>query len=206
MLNYSFAMKRFSVIFILFLMLYLPAKVLADGDVAILSPKPGEGIKGRVVVSGYIKVSNYTGYEMDFSDEGNAAPGWYPIISGTKLADDGVLGIWDTTGISDGNYSLRLVVTLKDGSTSTQTITGLRVRNYSTMETSTPGKELQVTIVPTIQPTSLLPTAQKTVQPAKNPAAITSGKFQMTIVIGIVLGFIITFFLFSIFNRNRSGQ
>jgi hypothetical protein len=199
-------MKRFSVIPILILLLLLPAKVLADGDVAILSPKPGEGVKGRLVVSGYIKASNYTGYELDFSDEGNAAPGWYPITSGTKLADDGVLGIWDTTGISDGNYSLRLVVTLKDGSTSTHTVSGLRVRNYSTMETSTPGTELQETSAPTIQPTSLLPAAQKTVQPIVNPAAITPGRFQVTMGVGIVLGFIITFFLVSIFNRNRSGQ
>ena len=197
-------MKRSVIVLLAFILLLLPVNVLAEGDVEILFPRDGEGLKGRVEVTGYIKASNYSGFELDFSDEGNEAPGWYPILSGTKIADNGVLGIWDTTTISDGNYSLRLTVKLNDGTTSTDTVTGIRVRNYSPMEPGNPAIDSAISSTPTIQPTSLLPAAVMTVQPERNPAEITTFKFQATLVFGLVIGLIAGVLLFLIFKRQKS--
>ena len=40
------------------------------GDVAILSPVDGEGVKGQVLVTGYIKATGYTRYDLEFAFTG----------------------------------------------------------------------------------------------------------------------------------------
>lgn len=198
-------MKRFILIITLLVCLLPSSMALAEGDVAILSPQNGAGVKGRVVVTGYIKASNYSGYELDFMDEGNSAPGWYPVDNGTKVAEDGSLGIWDTTAISDGNYSLRITVKLNDGSTSSATVSGIRVRNYSPMETETPAPAGEQKIAPTAVPTSLLPAGQTTHQIVRNPAEVTTGQFSGTLILGAILGLAIGFILVIVFRRQKSG-
>ncbi len=197
-------MKRWIPPLVIFLCLLLPVSVLAEGDVAILSPRQGEGVKGRIEITGYIKASNYSGYEVDFADESNEVPGWYPISGGTKIGADGLLSIWDTTTISDGNYSIRLTVSLNDGSTSTDTVTGIRVRNYSPMEPVTPQADAEEIIAPTSLPTSLLPASQITSIPERNPAEISGTKYQLTVVLGGVFGIGLSVLLIIFFSRQKT--
>lgn len=199
-------MKRLILAFVVCILAFLPARmVLArDGDIAILSPRAGEGVQGRVVISGYIKASNYQRYDVDFADETNAAPGWYPVGSAEKIADDGTLAIWDTSSISDSNYSLRLTVYLNDGTTSTTTVTGVRVRNYSPMEPITPAPDGEAVAEATPTAVSLLPASADAAATAANPAEVSPGRFQLILAGGIVFGLIAGSILMRLFSRQHT--
>lgn len=196
-------MKRTILVVILVLLAVIPVGTVfaQDGDIAILSPRADEGVQGRVVISGYIKASNYSRYDIDFADETNAAPGWYPIDSGEKIADDGTLAIWDTSTISDSNFSLRLTVYLNDGSTSQTTVTGIRVRNYSPMEPMTPAPDGEAALVATPTAVSLLPVSADAAATAANPAEVSPGRFQLILAGGVVFGLIAGFILMRLFSR-----
>jgi len=69
-----------------------------------------------------------------------------------------MLAQWDTTGLSDGEYVLRLRVELQDGLSLEVQVPGLRVRNYTPVETATP------------EPTVPQPEAVETMPPTAFPA------------------------------------
>jgi hypothetical protein len=199
-------MKRVILVVFLVLLSIIPVgtALARDGDIAILSPRAGEGVQGRVVITGYIKASNYARYDIDFADEANAAPGWYPIDSGEKIADDGTLAIWDTSTISDSNYSLRLTVYLNDGTTSQTVVTGIRVRNYSPMEPITPAPDGEAVELSTPTAVSLLPASADAAATAANPAEVSPGRFQLILAGGIVFGLIAGFILVRLFSRQHT--
>jgi hypothetical protein len=104
----------------------------------ITQPLAGEAIQGQVAVVGSTNVSGFESAEVAFAYETGEDPGWFLIAALTYPVEDGTLTVWDTTGIADGSYSLRVKVLLKDGRSVETVITGLRVRNYSPIETPTP--------------------------------------------------------------------
>ncbi len=177
------------------------------GDVAILSPVDGEGVKGQVLVTGYIKATGYTRYDLEFAFTGREVAGWLPIASAERPAEEGLLGSWDTTSISDGNYSLRLRVYFSGGEISEHIVSGIRVRNYSTMETVTPNPAEPQTAI-TEQPTkpSLLPSGATAKPAAPNPAALTQAGLQRLIIISLGIGIILAVGLALIFNKRNPGS
>ena len=199
-------MKSKFLLFVLVCILFPSSFVHAQGDVAILSPTDGEGVKGRIIITGYIKATNAVRYDLDFAYTGQESAGWQPISTAEKPSEDGSLGVWDTTAISDGNYTLRLRVYLSDGQTSDHLVSGVRVRNYSIMETSTPSA---LTGMTTSQPTptlvSLLPVGAPSKALPPNPAAITSQKLQINLVASILMGLIISFSLAFLFRNKKSN-
>lgn len=198
-------MKRIILPFLVLVLCLFPSRVLADGDIQILTPEPNAGVKGRVVITGYIKTITYTGYDLDFADESNPVPGWYPIASETKIADDGTLGIWDTSTISDGIYSIRLTVYFKDGTTGSAVAQGIRVRNYSPMETMTPAEENVIADgEPTVAPVSLLPSSREAAPAERNPAEVSDSSFKTVLTIGLAVGVLVGALLTKIFSRGQS--
>ena len=123
---------------------------------------------------------------------------WFLIQEGTAPILDGVLAVWDTTTITDGEYTLRLLVTLNDGAQVETKINAVRVRNYSPIETDTPTPiPPLVTLVPaistatpthsftleaTLTPHPITPTPLPT-----NPAVITSLQMAQTLGKGAVI-------------------
>jgi 1A family penicillin-binding protein len=78
--------------------------------VAILDPLGSTGVvtTTQVFVSGTARGP----YTLDVS----AAPGqWQPIAQSGVLVDQGLLGVWDTTGLPPGEYILRLSVVTPEG-------------------------------------------------------------------------------------------
>ena len=96
------------------------------------------------------------------------------IADSTQPVSAGTLATWDTTTITDGNYNLRLRVSLADGTFTDVLVGNLRVRNYSPVETPTPVPTSPQAPTPTLTPT-ITPTATPYPTPTQlppNPAEI----------------------------------
>jgi hypothetical protein len=119
------------------------------------------------------------------------------------------MGAWDTNLITDGNYNLRLVVILQDGTRVDTAVTGLRVRNYSPIETSTPTPVTPTaTLSPGERPTATatpVPTITPTPTPLPtNPAEMTTHQITGSLWKG-ALGAIVVFLILGIYVLIKQG-
>ena len=157
-----------------------PAAAVGKPD--IRSPLPGQALQGTVPISGTTAITGFQSAEIDFAYSDNPLDTWFLITQSQTPVDNGELAQWDTTTITDGVYSLRLTVTLSDGSQQTATINGLRVRNYTPIETDTPTPVTPTatpvpgdTVVPTITPTPTTTPIPPTATPLPpNPAQLST--------------------------------
>ena len=125
-----------------------------ESTINIQSPVPGQALQGSVTISGNSAVEGFQSSEVSFAYAHDPTDTWFLIQYSTLPVQDGMLASWDTTTITDGNYSIRLVVLLTDGSQVKQRVNGLRVRNYSPIETDTP-----TPIAPSLTPAPGTPTS-----------------------------------------------
>jgi hypothetical protein len=79
------------------------------GQINILSPENGETIRGVINIIGSANISNFGFYKYEATRIDSAA--WLTIQAGNEIVDRDVLGPWDTTRLTPGDYFLRLVVT-----------------------------------------------------------------------------------------------
>ncbi len=114
------------------------AQVTPVPDVVIVSPQPGEAIQGVVAIMGKTTVSGFRSAEVLFGYVNDPSQTWFFIAESMTPVDAGQLAEWDTSTLTDGNYTLRLVVNRTDGSRVVVIVPNLRVRNYTPVETSTP--------------------------------------------------------------------
>ena len=125
---------------VFFLALLLPSRVIAAfvARPIVASPKPGQALQGVVTITGSTNISNFQSAEVSFRYDNQDNSSWFPLQQTSQPVDNGSLATWDTTTIADDVYRIRVIVTLQDGSTLTTEVPGLRVRNYTAVETSTP--------------------------------------------------------------------
>jgi hypothetical protein len=107
-------------------------------QVEVRSPLPGQALQGSVPVTAVYPGESVLAVEVSFSYTGDARETWFLIAELGEPAGSGELTTWDTTTLTDGVYSLRLVVLMEGGDQATVTVPGLRVRNYTPIETNTP--------------------------------------------------------------------
>ena len=158
----------------------------------ILGPAGGQALQGSVPIEAHIPPDGFAGAELSFAYQSDAPRTWFLIAELDQITADPVLAQWDTTTITDGDYALRLVVTRVDGSQTSETVNGLRVRNYSPVETITPTPvtptatpEPGDTPVPTETPTPTVTPIPLTPTPLPpNPAQID----QMDILVNMGIG------------------
>jgi hypothetical protein len=185
----------------------------------ILSPLGGQALQGGLPIEGYIPAAGFAGAELSFTYQVDAPETWFLIAELLQIPDNPVLAQWDTTTITDGIYSLQLVVTQVDGSRSRTIVTGLRVRNYSPVETITPTAATpsatpepgdtpvpSATLIPTLTPVPPTPTPLP-----PNPAQINQLDILITMGKGAlaILGFLGVLGLYQTIKtylRNRGGQ
>ena len=145
--------------------------------VSISSPFAGQALRGVIAITGNSFIPGFTSAELSFAYANDPTGTWFLIAESRIAVEDGPLMQWDTTAITDGEYQLRLVVRMADGQQQIATVTGLRVRNYTPVETETPtpsptplpGNTPEPTGTPTPTLTPIPPTA--TAVPP-NPAVI----------------------------------
>lgn len=83
----------------------------------ITSPISGATVSGQVVVEGEANVLNQVQYKFELRGGATGSSwivvGTYPDFTGVP---SGYLGAWDSTSLTPGNYTLRMVVLREDGS------------------------------------------------------------------------------------------
>jgi hypothetical protein len=153
-----------------------------------------------VSISGNNAIDGFQSSELFFGYANNPTDTWFLITRNDQPVKDGELAQWDTTTITDGNYTLRLIVSFSDGTQSVATVPNVRVRNYSPIETDTPTPITPTaTQVPGDMPISTItPTATITPKPPTptplptNPAELSSAN----IIAGVGKGALATMGLF----------
>lgn len=160
------ACRIFSVLWIVWVLTWVhPLRVLAQQATPIITaPRPGDALQGVITITGTSQVDGFTSAEIAFAYSGDPTSTWFRIATASQPVQDGTLAVWDTTGISDGVYDLRLRVLNSDGKTLDALISGLRVRNYTPVETPTP-----TAFIPAATP---LPTRTATATPFLTPSLL----------------------------------
>ena len=189
----------------LFLWIVLAAPIMArnaqPGGPAILAPRPGEVLQGVVTVSGTSAVNDFASAEIAFTYTDDTTGTWFPIAMNSQPVFNDTLATWDTTVITDGDYVLRLRITLTDGSSRDFFASDLRVRNYTPVETPTAMVMTpESTALPTFVPTAT-PLPRPTALP-RNPAALAPADVSASILFG-GLAAILVLILIGIYLRLR---
>jgi hypothetical protein len=178
-----------------------PGAASPAAEAAILSPAPGEALQGVARIVAHAGGENFQSVEISFAYSGDQTGVWFLIAERSQPLSSDAPVEWDTSLITDGNYSLRLVVSYTDGASQAVEVPGVRVRNYTVVETNTPAPAAQTptpaaetpaapaatelqpgpTAVPARPSPTLSPTPEiaptHTPQPP-NPAAIAPGRVQ----------------------------
>jgi hypothetical protein len=97
----------------------------APGEVALTSPEPAAEVSGVIELRGTADVPNFGFYKYEVSPRDRDT--WATISAGRAVVRDGLLGRWDTTALTPGDYMLRLVVTDNQGTAFPACVIALRV-------------------------------------------------------------------------------
>jgi len=187
--------------FSLFLGMFLASAALARNDqpeaAVILVPRPGDVLQGVVTITGSSDVTGFASAEISFAYADDPTGTWFLISANNQPVINDTLAIWDTTVITDGNYVLCLHILLTGGGFRDTLVSGLRVRNYTTVETPTPvPPALEATPLPTITAT-VTPFSTPTALP-RNPAVLSPADVSASILYGGLVA-ICTFFIVGIY-------
>ena len=183
---------------------------------SILSPLPGQALQGNVPIIARTDLEGFVSAELSFSYFKNPTGVWFLIQRSSQPVMFEALTHWDTTTITDGVYSLRLIIYLSDGNQQTLMVPGVRVRNYTPIETdaaspdaltktSIYSRELIETKSPALTPNPSIVTPFP-----PNPAVIN----QQGVINGILKGALFTLGMFALgilyhsirtFFKNRSN-
>src|SRR4030066_687013 len=149
-------------------------QVNASSRVNIEAPVFNQAVQGSVVIRGNAFAGGFQSFEVDFSYSDDPTRTWFLIQESTTPIQNGILAVWDTTIITDGEYSLRLLISLMDGSQEEVVVENLRVRNYTPIETETPAPTSPYpTPVPGISVASATPQVTATTTMTSHPATQT---------------------------------
>ena len=96
-----------------------------SGLIDIISPQANEAVSDVVEITGSANIPNFGFYKFEMASVDD--PTWLTIQAGDVLVEDGLLGYWDTSRLSSGDYLLRLVVTNNQANASPPCTIQLRV-------------------------------------------------------------------------------
>lgn len=82
-------------------------------QVMLTSPTAAEEVKGTVELIGTVNIPNFGFYKYEVARQGTDT--WATISADRNIINNGLLGRWNTTALTPGDYQLRLVVTDNQG-------------------------------------------------------------------------------------------
>ncbi|UCD43450.1 MAG: hypothetical protein JSV69_07630 [Chloroflexota bacterium] len=182
-------------------------------QIIIIAPEPGGALQGTVLVTGEINTEGALKFELSFSYAEDPRNTWFLIHEIDEEIPQEFSLEWDTNTLTDGQYTLRVVLTTSDEQY-ISSIPGLRIRNYSIIETSTPHPTStpapEDTLAPTISPTMTITPLPFTATPfPPNPARIDTRDIGLSLGKGAAaaFGLFVVFGLYQfVRNRRRSGD
>ncbi len=187
-----------------------------DTPVAITSPQSGETLHGQVNITGSMNVPEFVSAELAFAYASDPTSTWFtiqtfssPLPAGEGAGVRDLLAAWDTTVLTDGDYSLRLRVNLQNGQTLETVIKDLKILN----DVPTPTATLTSTPEPEDTPVPTLPTATDVPAPVlltyptptplpANPATLTTPSIYSNFARGTAITLVL-FFLIGLILRLR---
>ena len=104
--------------------------------IALTSPKEGEILRGQATITGTTEVPGFLSAQLDFAYASASAGNWFMLQTSSQPVQDSSLFSWDTTSISDGEYILRLRVSLTDG-TAQEVMVPIKIQNDTPLPTPT---------------------------------------------------------------------
>jgi hypothetical protein len=186
----------------------------------IISPEQGEVLSGSVPVVVDTTAPHFESVELTFRYEDDSTETWFLIHQGVRPVTGTLLVLWDTTTITDGNYSLQMVVKFDQGEQISVLVPDLHVRNNSPAKTDAPTQNPAILIhlpsTPTTTPTLTQAPAESSssfpatpVPPMKNPAEIqpvevlkSVGRGALFVFFIFTFGFIFSFILAAVRNKH----
>lgn len=163
------------------------------------SPRPGETLHGVVTISGSTDIPGFASSEIAFGYANRET--WFPILHGDSPAT-GPLGAWDTSTIHDGDYRLRLVVILQDGTRLETVADDLHVQNETQASTAAPVSAVVSTTAPASEATPTPAAPTPTPLPA-NPAELDRSHLFTALALGVILS-VLSLIAFGIYTGLRS--
>lgn len=153
----------------------------------ITQPQPGQAVQGQVAVNGSTYVTGFQSAEVAFSYENGGDANWFLIATLDYPIEDGTITVWDTTGIEDGSYSLRVKVALQDGRSVESVVSGLRVRNYTPIETAIPTAPVEGSAATLQAPQAEMQIAPSLTPLPANPAEVSPPALMYSMTWGVVI-------------------
>ena len=130
-----------------------PFALVVSGDMIVSlptaiidAPADGTTLFGPVTISGTASGVAFEQYTLEFG-EGASPSSWTPIgPPQTTPVADGVLGVWDTSGLADGTYTVRLTVSdTSDGTSTDQTTVSVLKTSLSQIKNNPDGVGITLT-------------------------------------------------------------
>jgi hypothetical protein len=122
--------------FLLPLVLLLVA-AQSSSPVAITFPAEGDIVAGEVTITGTTDILRFASSQLDFSYASDVTDTWFSLGTSFQPEIDSPLAVWDTSLITDGDYTLRLLVFLEDGTVEEASVQ-VKVQNDAPILTPTP--------------------------------------------------------------------
>ena len=137
--QWRLAWARILVGLLLIGVLVAPGLALAwqSGQATISSPQPFSTLRGVISINGTATHPGFQRFQLYFRSE-SVPDEWHFMFEQTNQVSNGLLGTWDTRGVPDGTYALRLRVVRVDGNYDEKEINGLLVANTRPLDTPTP--------------------------------------------------------------------
>ena len=206
MLNLLIAMMRVFLFVLTFsavmLQVETPSAQTPVPEIQVTSPLPGSALQGSVAINGSTDLTGFQSSEVSFSYPNGGPANWFLIQQSHSSVKGGILSVWDTSKIADGNYTLRVQVMLADGSKFEKIVADLRVRNYSAIETETPTPLQVIQITPVVKLTPTIATVTPQLTPTELPGN-PAGMRPVELVFNMALGISFTVILFGLLGLYR---
>ncbi len=203
MLDSTVAMLKLIFAFMLFM--------IQDSPLSISSPQTGDVLRGQVQIAGNMTVTNFASAELAFKyTASSSAENWFAIQTFSQPVAGPALAVWDTTSLTDGDYNLRLRVTLQDGTFQDVVVSDLKIRN----DTSDPTEVVPTeTALPQFNAATSLPALNQSTATAViifpsstplpvNPASVTTSSIYSTFGRSALI-ILVLFAFFSLILRLR---
>ena len=184
------------------------AQATISPSIIIVSPREGQALQGIEIIEGKIRGDGLRGGKISFRYAGEGAETWFFIADVQPTGEESSQATfkleWDTNGITDGTYHLRVLGEYQGGARIFEVVENLRIRNQSPVETSTPILEVTrdpAAVAPTPTPKPILPSTPTPLP--DNPVEIkTSDLSRVLMSSGIaVLALFLVGGIYSIFKR-----
>lgn len=172
------------------------------------SPTSGTALQGIILIEGEYPLEGITNAALSFSYKDDPRDTWFPIH---EVESPDVMQFsyeWDTTTLTDGDYTLRIIV-IGDQHRFIDFMPDLRIRNYTAIETATPfptSTQAEETIfIATNTPSSTeSPVPIPATSLPTNPAQISTGEIGSSMGRGALIATsLLALFGFYHYLRNR---